>query len=116
MAERIGSEDLKWAVLAVNIQREVGGNLAELLDNVAATIRERETIRRQVKVLSAEGRLSIFILTGLPVVIAFYIGMVNPDYLSLLWTSRIGVVMLSLASILLATGLMWMKKVVKIDV
>lgn len=116
MAERIASEDLKWAVLAVNIQREVGGNLAELLDNVAATIRERETIRRQVKVLSAEGRLSIYILVGLPIGIAFYIGMVNPEYLGLLWTTRIGVVMSTLAVTLLVTGLMWMRKVVRIDV
>jgi tight adherence protein B len=58
LAERVGSADFMWAVLAVNIQREVGGNLAEILDNVADTLRERATLRRQIKVLTAEGRLS----------------------------------------------------------
>src|SRR5688500_8040413 len=62
LAERIGSMDFKWAVLAVDIQRDVGGNLSEVLDNVADTIRERERVRRQVDVLSTEGRMSIYIL------------------------------------------------------
>jgi tight adherence protein B len=116
MAERIDSDDMKWAVLAVNIQRDVGGNLAELLDNVANTIREREAIRRQVKVLSAEGRLSIAILTGLPILIAAYIFVVNNEYLSLLWTTQIGLVLTGVAITLLVCGLMWMRKVVRIDV
>jgi tight adherence protein B len=116
MAERMDSDDMKWAVLAVNIQREVGGNLAELLDTVAHTIRERETIRRQVKVLSAEGKLSVYILTGLPMLIALYIAIVNPTYLALLWTTKIGLVMTVLASTLLVVGIAWMRKVVKIDV
>lgn len=116
LADRIASEDFRWAVLAVNIQRDVGGNLAEVLDTVAETIRERDNVRRQVKVLSAEGKMSIYILAGLPIGLAAYMAIVNPDYLGLLWTTRIGLVMLSVASSLMVLGILWMRKVVKIDV
>jgi len=70
MADRVGSEDMRWAVMAVNIQRQVGGNLAEVLDIVANTVRERAYVQRQVRVLSAEGRLSIAILSAL-IIVAF---------------------------------------------
>ena len=73
LAERVGSDDFRWAVLAVNIQREVGGNLAEILDNVADTLRERAMMRRQVRVLTSEGRLSAWVLALLPVGIATYL-------------------------------------------
>lgn len=116
MGERIGSEDFKWAVLAVNIQRDVGGNLAEVLDTVADTLREREVIRRQVKVLSAEGRLSMYILAGLPVLVALYISRVNPGYLNLLFSTAPGRVMLISGVTLLALGIFWMQRIVKIDV
>lgn len=116
LAERVGSDDFKWAVLAVSIQREVGGNLAEVLDTVADTMRERDQIRRQVDVLSAEGRLSLYILAGLPLVIGLYLALVNPDYFGLLFHTRIGVVMLVTAACLEIVGVAWMKKVVKIDV
>ncbi|MDQ3940772.1 MAG: type II secretion system F family protein [Actinomycetota bacterium] len=116
LADRIGSEDLHWAILAVNIQREVGGNLAELLDTVAETIRERENVRRQVKVLSAEGRLSIYILAGLPFAILVYMLFVNPSYVGLLFTTRIGLVMSVVGASLMVLGIAWMRKVVKIDV
>jgi tight adherence protein B len=116
MAERVGSYDFKWAVLAVNIQREVGGNLAEILDTVADTVRERDQIRRQVDVLTTEGRLSMYILTGLPIVIAFYMTLVNRSYISLLVTTRIGLFMLITGISLLVVGMIWMKRIVKIDV
>jgi tight adherence protein B len=116
LADRIDSEDFRWALLAVNIQREVGGNLAEILDTVADTMRERETVRRQVDVLTAEGRLSVAILTGLPILVALYMAKVNPDYISLLFTTRIGLMMTFVASCLLGFGILWMRKVVKIDV
>jgi tight adherence protein B len=116
LAERIGSNDFKWAVLAVTVQREVGGNLAEVLDQVADTMRERDQIRRQVDVLSAEGRLSLYILAGLPIGISFYLALVNPEYFSLLFTTRIGLVMFVTALCLEVLGVIWMKKVVKIDV
>ncbi len=94
MAERVGSDDLKWAVIAINVQREVGGNLAEVLDIVANTVRERAYIRRQVQVLSAEGRISVAILAGLPFVIALYISIVQPEYIAPLFTTTAGIIML----------------------
>jgi tight adherence protein B len=116
LAERIGSEDFKWALLAVNIQREVGGNLAEVLDTVSETIRERDAIRRQIDVLTAEGRLSVWILTGLPIGIALYMSWVSPEYIGLLFNTGLGMMMLIVAACMLGVGIFWMKKVVKIDV
>lgn len=116
LAERVGSPDFKWAVLAVNIQREVGGNLAEILDNVADTLRERAMLRRQVQVLTAEGRLSGWVLALLPFAIALYMAAVNPDYIGLLVTTKIGLVMLITGGVLLGLGILWMRKIVDIDV
>ena len=116
LAERIGSEDFKWALLAVNIQREVGGNLAEVLDTVADTMRDRDGIRRQIQVLTAEGRLSVAILAGLPVGVALYLAWVNPEYLALLFNNGLGLLMTAVATCLLGLGIFWMRKVVKIDV
>jgi tight adherence protein B len=116
MAERVGSDDFKWAVLAVNVQREVGGNLAEILDTVAKTVREREVLRRQVKVLSAEGRLSVKILVALPFLVGLYVSKVNPGYMSLLFTTRLGLVLLGTGIVLLLVGIFWARKVVDVDV
>ena len=116
LSERIGSEDFKWALLAVNIQREVGGNLAEVLDTVSETIRDRDGIRRQIGVLTAEGRLSVWILAALPVFVALYLAWINPKYLALLFNNGLGILMTVTATTLLCIGILWMKKVVKIDV
>ena len=116
MAERVGSDDFKWAVLGVNIQREVGGNLAEILDTIADTVRERDAVRRQVQVLSSEGRLSIGILAALPFLVSLYIAKVNPGYLNLLFSTRIGLIMVVTAVCLLGVGIFWMRKIVNIDV
>lgn len=115
-AERARSEDFRWAVMAINIQRKVGGNLAEILETVADTIRERETIRRQVRVLSAEGRLSVLILTVLPFLLAGYIFVVVPSYLQTLFQTSIGVILLGAAGIMMLLGYVWMRKMVKLDV
>jgi tight adherence protein B len=116
LAERVGSADFKWAVLAVNIQREVGGNLAEILDTVADTLRERAMLRRQIKVLTAEGRLSAWVLGLLPFGIALYMFAVNPSYIGLLFHNTYGIIMLIVAGCLLVAGILWMKKIVDIDV
>lgn len=116
LAERVGSADFKWAVLAVNIQREVGGNLAEILDNVSDTLRERATMRRQVRVLTSEGRLSAWVLGLMPFAIGFYVYITNPGYIGLLFTTKTGIVMLSGAGVLLLAGILWMRKIVDIDV
>jgi tight adherence protein B len=116
LGDRVGSPDFRWAVLAVNIQREVGGNLAEILDNVADTLRERATMRRQIRVLTAEGRLSAWVLALLPFAIALYMFAVNPDYVSLLFTKQVGLIMLGVGGVLLVLGILWMRKIVDIDV
>ena len=116
MADRIGSEDMRWAVIAVNIQRQVGGNLAEVLDIVATTVRERAYIHRQVRVLSAEGRISIGILSALPFGIFFYLMLVNPEYIGLLFTTNMGRIMLLAGGALMAAGIFVMTRIVRIDV
>ena len=116
LADRVGSPDFRWAVLAVNIQREVGGNLAEILDNVSDTLRERAMMRRQIRVLTAEGRLSAWVLAILPFAIALYMFAVNPKYISLLFTKQVGLVMLGVGGVLMVLGILWMRKIVDIDV
>jgi tight adherence protein B len=116
MAERVGSENFRWAVLAVNIQREVGGNLAEILDTVSNTVRERDSILREVQVLTTEGRLSMYILTALPIVFTLYLFLVRPEYVRLLYTTKIGLIMSVTAAALLGAGFVWFKKIVRIDV
>jgi tight adherence protein B len=116
LAVRVGSPDFRWAVLAVNIQREVGGNLAEILDSVSDTLRERAMMRRQIQVLTAEGRLSAWVLTLLPCAIAAYMAAVNPSYIGLLVTTKLGLIMLGTAVSLLIVGIFWMRKIVNIDV
>lgn len=117
MAERVGSDDFRWVVLAINIQREVGGNLAELLDTVAEVLREREMLRRQIKVLSAEGRLSAVILIALPIVLTLYMILVRPEYISALVTSgALGWSMVIGASLLMAVGVLWIRKMIRIEV
>jgi tight adherence protein B len=102
--------------MAINIQRQVGGNLAEVLETVAGTCREREMVRRQVRVLSAEGRLSVSILFAMPFVLAAYLFVVNPKYLATLFQEPIGILLLLGAGILLLVGLVWMRRIVRVDV
>ena len=116
MAVRVGSDDLKWAVIAINVQRNVGGNLAEVLDIVANTVRERGYIRRQVQVLSAEGRLSVAILSALPFLILLYLAIVNPEYIKPLFTTTTGIILLVAAGSMMGAGIFVMSRMVKIDV
>jgi tight adherence protein B len=116
VATRMQSEDFKWVVMAIRIQREVGGNLAELLNTVSATLREREYLRRHVQALSAEGRLSCWILGGLPPVFLLYLTFSKPDYVHPLYSSLIGGIMLGVMAVLLVVGIVWMSKVAKVDV
>lgn len=116
IGERMESADFTWTVMAIRIQREVGGNLAELLLNVAATLREREYLRRQVKALSAEGRFSAYILLGLPPAIMMYMSVTNPNYLHPLLHTTIGYVMLGIMVMLMVLGFFTMKKMIKVEV
>ncbi len=115
VAERMESRDWKWVVMAIRIQREVGGNLAELLLQVADTLREREFLRRHVKALSAEGRLSCYILGGLPPGFLVFLTVTKPDYVHPLYSTPIGYILLAAIAVLLSVGVFWMSKVAKVD-
>lgn len=115
-AERTGSADFAWAVMAIRIQREVGGNLAELLLTVADTMIQRERLRREVKALTAEGRISAYVLTILPPGLGFVMYLSNPDYMNPLFHDTLGLVLLGLSLIGMVVGFFWMQKVVQIDV
>ncbi|MFA6300113.1 MAG: type II secretion system F family protein [Nocardioides sp.] len=116
VAERFESKDFAWVVMAIRIQRQVGGNLAELLDTVASTMREREYMRRQVAALSAEGKLSAYVLGGLPPLFLLYLFFAQRDYVMPLFTDPKGMVMLAIAGVLLAVGGFWMSKLIKVEV
>jgi len=116
VGQRMESRDFEWVVMAIRIQREVGGNLAELLLTVAATLREREFLRRHVKALSAEGRLSCYVLGGLPPGFLLYLTLSKPDYVAPLYTTSLGIILLIGMGLLLAVGMFWMTKVAKVDV
>jgi tight adherence protein B len=102
--------------MAIRIQRNVGGNLAETLRTTATTLRERAALHRQVRALSAEGRLSAYILIALPIGIFGYMVVVNRDYISLLWTRAIGLGMLGFGVVMMIIGIFWMRKVVEVKV
>jgi tight adherence protein B len=114
MAARIDAEDFYWVEQAIEIHREVGGNLAEVLDNVAATIRERDQVMRQVKTLTAEGRLSAYILIAMPVVLVGAMRLMNPDYLNLLG-SGVGLLMSGVGVVMLILGALWFRKLCQLE-
>jgi tight adherence protein B len=116
VADRFQSKDFDWVVMAINIQRQVGGNLAELLNTVAATMREREYIRRQVAALAAEGKLSAMVLGGLPPVFMLYLLLANRTYVIVLFQRPIGIAMLVGGAMILSVGIFWMSRVVKVEV
>lgn len=116
VSERMDSTAMRWTVMAIRIQREVGGNLAETLQSTARTLRERESLYGMMRSLSAEGRLSAYILIGLPIFVFLYMLVMNPSYLNLLWTTTIGLVMIVVTIILMVIGIIWMRRVVKIEV
>ena len=114
-ADRMGSPDFDWAVMAVRVQREVGGNLAELLDTVGETMVQRERLRRDVKALTAEGRMSAILLGFLPPGIGFMMYTLNPGYMQSLFHDSMGKMMLVGASALAVVGFLWMKKMIEIE-
>ena len=116
VAKRMDSVDFAWAVMAVGIQREVGGNLSELLLTVAETMTERERLRRDVSALTAEGRVSAMVLGALPVGLAFFISGANPGYLDPLISTTMGNVFIGGALLLMGIGFAWMWKIIQIEV
>jgi tight adherence protein B len=116
LSARMDSANMRWTTMAIRIQREVGGNLADTMRTTAKTLREREELHRHVRGLSAEGRLSAYILVGLPIGIFLYEMKVNREYIELLWTRPIGLVMLVAGVLLIGMGIAWMRKVVDVRV
>lgn len=114
LALRVRSEDFDWMVQAIEIQREVGGDLAAVLDNVTRTIRDRTKVRRQIDTLTAEGRLSGVVLFLLPIVVLLFLGVTNPGYLDVLFTTVAGTVMLVVAGALMVAGGLWLRRIVRL--
>ena len=115
-AKRMGSPDFDWVVMAIKIQREVGGNLAELLTTVADTMIARERLRREVSALTAEGKLSAIVLVAMPVVIAGVMYVLNPAYISILFATTLGKAMLLGATVVATAGFFWMQKMIKVEI
>ena len=111
MADRVHSEDFKWIVEAIEIHREVGGDLAEILDTVTSTIRERNGIRRRIQALSAEGKISGVVLGGLPFALAVVIMFLNPTYLMELLDSTMGIAMIVGGLVAMVIGIVWMRRI-----
>jgi len=116
LGRRMPIPDVSYFVVAVLIQRETGGNLAEVLDRTSALVRQRLKLRGQVRVLSSEGRLSATILTLLPFGIAGALQLVSPGFMSLLWTDPAGQQAAGIALAMMAVGTVWVRRVVRIRV
>jgi len=116
LADRVPLADVSYFVVAVLIQRESGGNLAELLDSIAKIVRERLKLFGQVHTLSAEGKMSAYVLTGLPFCVALAVNLINPDFMSLLWTDPMGHKMVGAALFMMLMGILWMRSIVRIRV
>jgi tight adherence protein B len=113
-AQRMKSADFEWVAQAVAINQETGGNLAEVLDQVGKTIRQRNEIRRQVKALSAEGRLSAVVLVSLPIGVFLFLAVVQPAYVSVFFTNVFGIIALVVSVVLLILGAIWVAFAVRV--
>ena len=116
LLRRINSDDLDLMITAINVQHEVGGNLAEILDNIGEIIRERVRIKGEIRTLTAMQRTSSYIITALPVIMTLIITMINPEYMSTLWTTVCGWIMLIVSGIMLVTGFLIIRKIVDIEI
>ncbi|BCW07460.1 type II secretion system F family protein [Arthrobacter sp. NtRootA1] len=113
-ADRMDSEDFRWIGQAIQINREVGGDLAEVLEQVAGTIRERSEIKGHVRSLSAEGKMSAYILMALPVGVGIILTIMNPGYMKVFAQHPVGIALLVAAGLLFVIGGFWMSRTVKI--
>lgn len=116
MTHRVDSVDLRFFMTSVLVQRETGGNLAEIIDSLAGLIRQRFELQLRVKALSAEGRMSAVVLFGLPIVVGIALFKMNPDYMGLLFTDPIGQNLATAGSIMMVIGALVMKRMVTIKV
>lgn len=111
-SERMRNEDFVWIAQAIQINREVGGNLAEVLDQVNETIRERSEIKGHIKALAAEGKFSAYILIAMPFGIVVMLMMVNPGYMDSMFTHPLGWGMMAASAVLMTIGSLWMRKII----
>ena len=116
MTDRVDILDVKFFVTAILIQRETGGNLAEIIDKIAYVIRERFRVQGQLKIFTAQARMSGIILSFLPIGVAVLIGIMNPEYLKPLWFERTGRIMIAIAVILQILGMLAMRKIIRIKI
>ena len=116
LAQRIPLPDVSFFVVAVLIQRESGGNLAELLDNISTIVRGRLKLLGDVRTLSAEGKMSAQILTALPFGVALVVNLTNPEFMSVLWTDPAGIKAVGFALFMMVMGILWMRKIIAIRV
>jgi len=116
LAHRVPSTDMRYFVIAVLIQREAGGNLTEVLGKISALIRERLRLLGRVRALSAEGRMSGWVLGLLPFAVGGIINLINPKFMSVLWTDPMGLKLIYAALGMMTLGALWMRKIIKIRV
>ncbi|MGH9268450.1 MAG: type II secretion system F family protein, partial [Acidimicrobiales bacterium] len=116
LSARLDSRDLAWTLQAIVVQQRTGGPLAGVLRTVAEFMRSREEVRREVRALTAEGRLSAYILGGLPFLLAVLMLVVNPDYLNILFRSPVGLVMVAGTVVLMSVAFLVMHRIVQIEV
>jgi tight adherence protein B len=116
LCERVPSLDVRFFAIAILLQKETGGNIAEILDNISRLLRERVQFARQVKALTAEGRYSAGVLIALPLLMFIYVYFMNYDYISTLWTEKVGQYMLFGAIVLQIIGAWVIKRIVTIEI
>lgn len=116
MYRRMPSDDLDLLITAINVQHEVGGNLAEILDNIAHTIRERVRILGEIRTITAQQRLSGYILAGLPLILGFLIYLLNPQYISRMWTNTCGLLMIGTGFLMIVMGFIVIRRITNIEV
>ncbi len=116
ISNRTQSQDFEWAVMAIDIQREVGGNLSEVLQTVADTMRARNRLKGEIRALTAEGRISAVVLGILPFAVAGFLAVNNPDYLAPLIESTFGQIAIGVGVLLMAAGIWWLRKIVDIEI
>ena len=113
-AARMDNSDFSWVVQAISIHRDVGGDLSKVLDNIIATIRDRADVQRQVRTLSAEGRMSARVLTGLPIVVLVLLLATSPDYMAPMVSEPLGLILLAFSALLMLIGMLVVNRMSKI--
>jgi len=116
MSDRVNLVDVRILITAILIQREVGGNLAEILDNLAAVVRARFTIRRQIRVYTAQGRMTGYLLSALPIMLFSILYTINAKYMSILFTDPVGKILIGVALSMQLIGFLWIRKIIKIEI